>query len=32
MPHNGAANRPYSGINVVLLWHEREVKGYSTSN
>lgn len=32
MPHNGATHRAYSGINVVLLWHEREVKGYRTPN
>jgi antirestriction protein ArdC len=32
MPHNGATHRPYHGVNVVLLWAEREAKGYSTSN
>jgi antirestriction protein ArdC len=32
MPHNGATHRPYHGINVMLLWAEREAKGYSTSN
>jgi antirestriction protein ArdC len=32
MPHNGATNRPYSGINVMILWAEREEKGYTTSN
>jgi antirestriction protein ArdC len=32
LPHNGATNRPYNSINVMLLWAEREVKGYSTSN
>jgi hypothetical protein len=30
MPHNGATNRSYNGINVMLLWAEREVKGYKT--
>jgi antirestriction protein ArdC len=32
MPHNGATNRPYHGINVMLLWAEREEKGYNTPN
>ena len=32
MPHNGATHRPYSGINVMLLWAERELKGYTTPN
>jgi antirestriction protein ArdC len=32
LPHNGATHRPYNGINVMLLWAEREVKGYSTPN
>ncbi len=32
MPHNGATNRAYNGINVMLLWAEREEKGYSTPN
>lgn len=32
MPHNGATHRPYHGINVMILWAEREEKGYSTPN
>jgi antirestriction protein ArdC len=32
MPHNGATGRPYNGINVMLLWAERQDKGYRTSN
>jgi antirestriction protein ArdC len=32
MPHNGATNRPYNGVNVLLLWSERQEKGYTTSN
>ena len=32
MPHNGATHRPYNGINVMLLWAERETKGYATPN
>jgi antirestriction protein ArdC len=32
MPHNGATGRSYSGINVMLLWSEREDKQYSCSN
>jgi antirestriction protein ArdC len=32
MPHNGATGRSYSGINVMLLWAEREEKQYSNSN
>ena len=32
MPHNGATHRPYNGINVMLLWAKREVKGYTTPN
>jgi len=32
LPHNGATHRPYSGINVMLLWHERELRQYTTSN
>lgn len=29
MPVNGASGRPYSGINVVILFFEREEKGYA---
>jgi antirestriction protein ArdC len=32
MPNNGATNRPYSGSNVLLLWHAKLEKGYKTSN
>lgn len=32
LPHNGATHRPYNGINVMLLWAERELKGYKTPN
>src|SRR5437868_10665873 len=32
MPHNGATGRPYSGINIMLLWAEREQMQYTTSN
>lgn len=32
MPHNGATHRAYHGINVMLLWAERETKGYTTPN
>lgn len=32
LPHNGATHRAYNGINVMLLWAERELKGYTTSN
>ena len=32
MPHNGATHRPYNGINVMILWAEREQHGYDTSN
>src|ERR1700694_3372051 len=32
MPHNGATHRSYNGINVMLLWAERELKGYKTPN
>ena len=28
MPINAATNRAYSGINVLVLWSEREAKGY----
>lgn len=30
MPHNAATKRAYSGINIVILWAEREAKGYET--
>jgi len=32
LPHNEATHRAYNGINVMLLWAERELKGYKTSN
>lgn len=32
LPHNGATNRAYNGINVIVLWSEREEKGYKTPN
>lgn len=32
MPNNGATNRPYSGINVIILWAKREEHHYSTPN
>lgn len=32
MPHNGATHRSYHGINVMILWCEREEKGYRTAN
>ena len=30
MPHNAVSNRPYSGINVWLLWLASEAKSYSS--
>jgi len=31
MPTNGATNRPYSGSNILILWHERLMCEYQTS-
>lgn len=30
MPYNAATNRAYSGINIPILWHAAEVRGYPT--
>jgi antirestriction protein ArdC len=31
MPANAASGRPYSGINIPILWHEGEEKQYTTA-
>lgn len=30
MPVNGATNRPYSGINIPMLWYAKEMRGFKT--
>ncbi|HEY1747810.1 MAG TPA: zincin-like metallopeptidase domain-containing protein [Xanthobacteraceae bacterium] len=32
LPHNGATNRAYNGINIVLLWAKRQEMNYTTAN
>lgn len=32
MPVNAATSRPYSGLNVLVLWSEREEKGYAQAS
>ena len=32
MPQNAATGRPYSGINIPILWHAAKVGGYRPTN
>lgn len=31
MPHNAVSKRSYNGINIPILWHAQQVRGYTTA-